>query len=341
LKLNLAQSNCRVITARLNSATSCSRRFFSRTDNRVARAARQLRLSGVFAAAITPTRPGTSEVEYTGLLDLLDFLAAGGVTGICLMGSTGEFVNHSFTDRQRAVYLGSKRTRVPLIVGVGNSTLGGCLHLAQEAVLAGADALLLMPPYFFPYQQREIEAFYREFARETAGVVPVMLYNIPQFTSGISIETVGRLLDSGLFAGIKDSSGDWPYFQELLALKRERDFVLFAGNDRLAAQAFTSGANGVLSGCACAIPELLVAICRAAAGSDPSRTAQLQAGLNEFIDRIERFPTPVGIKRAVAIRGQKSGDTSVPLAPETSQALEEFATWFKGWWTAVLATCGF
>jgi 4-hydroxy-tetrahydrodipicolinate synthase len=267
----------------------------------MARAARQLNLSGVFAAAVTPNRPGTLEVDYSGLLDLLDFLAAGGVTGVCLMGSTGEFANYSFEDRQRAVYLGSKRTRVPLIVGIGNTTLGGCLHLAQEAVFAGADALLLMPPYFFPYQQPEIEAFYREFAREAASVVPVMLYNIPQFSSGISIETARRLLDSGLFAGIKDSSGDWPYFEELLALKRERDFVLFAGNDRIVARAITAGANGVLSGCACAIPELLVGLARAAAAGDHVRSESLNARLTEFVDWIEKFPTPVGIKRAVAI----------------------------------------
>jgi dihydrodipicolinate synthase/N-acetylneuraminate lyase len=302
----------------------------------MARAARQLNLSGVFAAAVTPNRPGTLEVDYSGLLDLLDFLAAGGVTGVCLMGSTGEFANYSFEDRQRAVYLGSKRTRVPLIVGVGSTTLEGCLHLAQEAVFAGADALLLMPPYFFPYQQPEIEAFYREFAREAASVVPVMLYNIPQFSSGISIETAGRLLETGLFAGIKDSSGDWSYFEELLALKRQRDFVLFAGNDRIAGRAITAGANGVLSGCACAIPELLVGLARAAASGDHVRTETLNDRLTEFIDWIERFPTPVGIKRAVAIRKQKSGDISVPLAQETFEALELFSSWFKEWWPKII-----
>jgi 4-hydroxy-tetrahydrodipicolinate synthase len=302
----------------------------------MARAARQLNLSGVFAAAVTPNRPGTLEVDYSGLLDLLDFLAAGGVTGVCLMGSTGEFANYSFDDRQRAVYLGSKRTRVPLIVGIGNTTLAGCLHLAQEAVFAGADALLLMPPHFFPYQQPEIEAFYREFAREAASVVPVMLYNIPQFSSGISIETVRRLLDTGLFAGIKDSSGDWVYFEELLALKQERDFVLFAGNDRIAARAITAGANGVLSGCACAIPELLVLLARAAAAGDHARTETLNARLTEFIDWIEKFPTPVGIKRAVAIRKQKSGDIAVPLGKETSEALDAFGSWFKEWWPKII-----
>jgi 4-hydroxy-tetrahydrodipicolinate synthase len=305
----------------------------------MARAARQLNLSGVFAAAVTPNRPGTLEIDYSGLLDLLDFLAAGAVTGICLMGSTGEFVNHSFDERQRAVYLGSKRTRVPLIAGVGSSTLTGCLRLAQEAVFAGADALLLMPPYFFPYRQPEVEAFYLEFAREAASVVPVMLYNIPQFTSGISFETARRLLDTGLFAGIKDSSGNWPYFEELLALKRQRDFVLFAGNDRIAARALTSGADGVLSGCACAIPELLVALARAAATHDEPLAASLNTSLGEFIDWIEKFPTPVGIKRAVTVRGQKSGSISLPLAPETAGLLDEFAAWFENWWPQVLLAC--
>jgi dihydrodipicolinate synthase/N-acetylneuraminate lyase len=301
----------------------------------MARAARQLNLSGVFAAAVTPNRPGTLDADYPGLLDLLDFLAAGGVTGVCLMGSTGEFVNYGFDDRQRAVYLGSKRTRVPLIVGVGHTTLNGCLRLAEEAVFAGADALLLMPPYFFPYPQAEIEAFYREFAREAASVVPVMLYNIPGFTSGIDIETVRRLLDTGRFAGIKDSRGDWAYFEELLALKRERNFVLFVGNDRLAARAIAAGADGALSGCACAIPELLVALVNAAKAGDPERIESLNALLIEFIDRIERFPAPMGIKRAVAIRGQKSGDISVPLADETSQALSGFSAWFRDWWQEV------
>jgi 4-hydroxy-tetrahydrodipicolinate synthase len=299
---------------------------------KLGREARQIRLSGVFAAAVTPNRKGTLEADYSGLLDLLDFLAAGGVSGICLMGSTGEFANYSFQDRQRAIYLGAKRSRVPLIAGVGHSSLAGALQLADDAIAAGADALLLMPPYFFPYAQAEIEAFYRTFAREAGGVIPVMLYNIPQFTSGIGIETARRLLESGLFAGIKDSSGDWAYFEQLLEWKRDHPFVLFAGNDRIAARALAAGADGVLSGCACAIPELVVALCRSIAAGDAVRERRLNASLYEFIERIERFPVPVGIKRAVAVRGQKSGDPAIELAAETSQELDDFAAWFSGWW---------
>jgi dihydrodipicolinate synthase/N-acetylneuraminate lyase len=302
---------------------------------KLGRAARQIKLSGVFAAAVTPNRPGTLDADFTGLMDLLDFLADAKVDGICLLGSTGEFLNYSFGDRQRLIYLGAKRSRVPLIVGVGHSTLRGALQIAEEAISSGADALLLMPPYFFPYSQNEIEHFYREFARETGDAVPIMLYNIPQFTSQIEPGTVRLLLDTGFFAGIKDSSGDWNYFEQLLAMKNELPFALLAGHDRIALQALRAGADGVLSGCASAIPELLVAIYKTNSAGEHEKADRLNQTLTDFVDRIERFPAPVAIKRAVEIRGQKAGEPSVPLAPENDAALAEFAAWFKasypGW----------
>src|SRR5690348_15042433 len=133
----------------------------------MARAPRQLPLSGVFASAITPHRDNSQDPDFSGSLDLLDFLATAGVNAICLFGAAGEFLNYGFSERQRLVYLGVKRSRVPLLAGVSHSTLAGALQLAAEAVTSGADGLLLMPPYFFPYPQPEIEEFYMEFARET------------------------------------------------------------------------------------------------------------------------------------------------------------------------------
>ena len=286
------------------------------------RAARQIKLSGVFAAAVTPNRPGTLDADFTGLMDLLDFLADARVDGICILGSTGEFLNYSFSDRQRLVYLGAKRSRVPLLVGVGHSTLRGALQIAEEAISSGADGLLIMPPYFFPYGQAEIGQFFLEFARETGDAVPILLYNIPRYTSQIEPETVRRLLDTGLFAGIKDSSGDWGYFEQLLALKRDRAFALFAGHDRIALQALQAGADGVISGCASAIPEVLVTLYK-------TKSDEVNRRLLEFVDRIERFLAPIAIKRAVTVRGQKAGDPAVPLAPENAAALEEFAAWFQ------------
>ena len=297
------------------------------------RAARQLNLSGVIAAAVTPNRPGTPDIDYSALMDQLDFLAEAKVSGICLFGSTGEFLNYSFGDRQRAVYLGAKRSRVPLLVGVGHSTLSGSLQLGSEAIGAGADGLLLMPPFFFRYGQREVEEFCMVVAKETGDAVPIVLYNIPQFTSPIAIETARRLLDTGLFAGIKDSSGDADYMKALLEHKQGKAFHLFAGNDRIAASALRSGADGVVSGCAAAIPELLVEVVRAGGGNDTANR-----NLEEFIGWIERFPAPVGIKQAVQLRGRKSGDFAIPFNEERAAELGQFSEWFRAWWPGVKAS---
>lgn len=297
----------------------------------MARAPRQIRLAGVFAANITPRREGTLEADFSPALDLLDFAADAGIAGVCILGSTGEFLNFSFTDRQRLVYLGAKRSRVPLIAGVSHSSLDGAIQLADDAISSGADALLIMPPYFFRYEQAEIEAFLLEFAREAAGAIPILLYNIPQFTSGIDIETVERLAATGLFAGIKDSSGDWDYFQRLLTLRREGAFAVLAGNDRIAGRALATGADGVVSGCACAIPEVLVALGKAIAAGDERRAREIEGRLREFIDWIERFPAPVGIRRAVELRGKKTGSPLTPLSPARQAELEKFSVWFLEW----------
>src|SRR5437763_1767389 len=123
----------------------------------MARAPRQLELRGVFADAVTPHRAGSQDPDFSGSLELLDFLADAGVRGVLIGGPTGEFLNYGFFERQRLVYLGVKRSRVPLIAGVSHATLAGSLQLADEAITAGADGLLLMAPYFFRYSQTELE----------------------------------------------------------------------------------------------------------------------------------------------------------------------------------------
>jgi dihydrodipicolinate synthase/N-acetylneuraminate lyase len=285
----------------------------------MARTARQLRLSGIFAAAITPHRADFADPDYSGALDLLDFLAAAGVQGITLLDTPGEFLNYTFQERQRLVYLGVKRSRVPILAGVSHSTLVGALELAGEAIAAGADGLLIMPPYFFEYAQPEVEEFLMRFARETGDAVPILLHNDPRVSSPLEIETLRRLAGSGRFAGIKDAGGDWNYFESLLGLKKDHTLAVFAGDDRMAAQALKAGADGVISAAACAVPEWFTKL-------PPDA---LEPRLNELLDWFAKFPDPVALKRAVRIRGQKAGLPLNPLAPETARALEDFAQWFK------------
>ncbi len=299
----------------------------------MARVARQIRLSGIFPAAITPHHPKTREADYSGALELVDFLATAGADGICLFGSTGEFINYSFAERHRLLSLAVKRSRVPVIAGVSHSTLSGALQLADDAIQAGADALILMPPYFFRYEQAEVEQYFRSFARETSDAVPILLQNIPAFTTGIEIETARRLFETGRYAGIEDSSGDWSYMEQLLALKRELPFALFGGAELVAGRALDAGADGIISGCACAIPELVVALGRAITAEDANLAEALNGRLIEFATRAGQFPWPLAIRRAVELRGQKSGPPAVPLSPASQEAMEAFGAWFLAWRT--------
>ena len=106
------------------------------------------------------------------------------------------------------MHLGVKRSRVPVLAGISHSTLDGAVELASEAFGSGAAGLLLMPPYFFRYGQDDILEFYTRFREQVPKRLPVLLYNIPQFSNGIAIETAARLLQTGLYSGIKDSGGD-------------------------------------------------------------------------------------------------------------------------------------
>lgn len=265
------------------------------------------------------------------MLELVDFLSRSGTQGVCLLGSAGEFLNIRFSDRIRLVHLAVKRSRVPVIAGVSHSTLDGAVELASEAISSDAAGLLLMPPYFFRYEQDEVIEFYRQFAAQVGRRIPILLYNLPQFTTAIEIGTVRRLLDTGQFAGIKDSSGDPEYFRQLLELRSGMDFALFTGSDRGYSEVRRQGATGIMSSGAGVVPELFAALDRAIAENAQGKIDLLECKIREFADWIDRFPSPVAVKTAVALRKLKTGPLAVPLSKEKDAMLVEFQRWFPPW----------
>ena len=289
--------------------------------------------SRVFAATITPRRPGQIEADIGALFELLDFVAARGVSGIALYGSTGEFTHYTLDERARVASLCIKRSRVPVLVNVSHSTFEGTVFLAESAAGAGAAGMLVMPPHYFRYNQEDIEAFFLAVGGAASQWAPLYLYNIPVFASPMEARTSVRLLQTGMFAGIKDSGGDWAEFEMLTAARATHAFDLFTGNDRLFTRAKQAGASGIISGIACALPELLVAIDAA------SENGRLDARLQEFITRIEQLPAPVGIREAVGLRGIQPGPHAAPLGETGLKALFEFREWFKGWLPVVLREC--
>ncbi len=120
--------------------------------------------TGVYAALATPRQLNTSKGDAAALLDYLDAIVAGGVDGLVLFGSTGEFVHFDVEERMRILALAIKRSRVPMLVNVSHSTLAGALDLAEDAIANNAAGVLLMPPYFYRYSDDQIGEFYSRFA---------------------------------------------------------------------------------------------------------------------------------------------------------------------------------
>ena len=293
-------------------------------------------IHGVHAALVTPRRADANEIDFGAALELVDFVCRSGCDGIVLFGSTGEFVHSDIEERHKLMRLAIRRSRVPVMVNVSHSSLEGALALAREALSQGAAALLLMPPYFFPYGQPDIQEFYLRFARAAGSRIPILLYNIPAFTSPIHFDTVTHLLATGLYAGIKDSSGSLDDFRRMKALHAQSPFTLLIGADGIFTRARQEGADGIISGVASALPELLVALEKAISSGATQKRDKLDARLQEFIVWIARFPFPFAIKEAVNLRGLKTGPHALPLSAETERRLGEFREWFRGWLPEVL-----
>ena len=298
-----------------------------------------LPVSGVYAALATPRRADSTEADAAVLLDYLDTVVRSGVDGLVLFGSTGEFVHFDLAERMRVVTLAIRRSRVPVLVNISHSMLAGALDLAHQAVDAGAAGVLLMPPYFYRYSEPQLLEFYRRFVRVAKGGTPVYLYNLPQFTSALSRELATELLESGDFAGIKDSSGDLELFEALRALRARTSFTLLAGNESIYLQSRSAGADGIVSGVGAALPELIVAMDRAIRANNLEAARQFDDRLQEFVRWIDRFPASVAIKQAAVARGWKLNHFPFRFDDDTQADLAAFHNWLATWLPSVLAEC--
>jgi 4-hydroxy-tetrahydrodipicolinate synthase len=280
-------------------------------------------LQGVQAAAITPRGPG-GDVDFGAAFELIDHLCKGGVSGILLFGAAGEYPAFSPEERARLVYLAAKRSRAPVLAGVGAVTLGISLELAREAHDGGAAALVLPAPHFFRYDQDDLRAFFLQFAAEAGGDPPILIYR----TDALAVETVIELWETGHFAGTIDASVDVDAVAQLTAAGVP---VLF-GHDAVAAR---SGGRGMVSAVACVAPELMVALDRALRAGAEEDVRALDHSLQEFVRWSARFPEPVAVKLATGLRGLKTGPLAVPLSPQKQKDLDAFRDWLQQWLPAV------
>jgi 4-hydroxy-tetrahydrodipicolinate synthase len=181
-------------------------------------------------------------------------------------------------------------------------------------------------PYFFPYKQDDLEQFSRSVAAAVS--VPVMLYNLPQFTTGLKKETVRTLItDVPNIIGIKDSSGSLEILSHLT--EHKVDACRIVGDDAALAAALRADVcDGVVSGVACVAPELIRALF-------DNRSAGAEQALNELIAQLRHFPTPWGLKFIAQARSILKATFPVPLSPERKVQGERMEQWFSPWFEGV------
>jgi len=289
------------------------------------------RLSGAFAALITATDEHGSADLHT-LDRVVDFVMGHGVNGVVVGGGTAEYPH--FSVAQRASTIARVRQRLngsgTLVASIGTSSIHTTLELARLATQEGPDYLLISMPYFFQYGQDDLAAFCERVCESVS--VPCLLYNLPSFTAGVTVETASRLLDSiPNLVGMKDSSGDETNLAPLAVLRSRIPVSVLVGDDSLLLPALAAGWDGVISGIACFAPDLIVSIYRAYHCGRLEEAAAQQRVLDQLIEKLVRMPIPWGVRLGLEIRGLPNGPLHQPVAESRKPAIADFQAWVREW----------
>jgi 4-hydroxy-tetrahydrodipicolinate synthase len=235
------------------------------------------KLEGIVPPLVTPLLDNNT-LDVEGLERLVEHVIAGGVHGIFILGTTGEAQSLSYDLRVEMIRQtsGFLKNRIPLLVGITDTSIVDSLSLSQVAYEAGADAVVSAPPYYFATGQPELAEFYESLISKLE--LPLFLYNMPTHTKvSFSVETIKRLADNEKVIGFKDSSADGSYFQSVMYAMRDRkDFSIFVGPEEMTAEAVMMGASGGVNGGANLFPKLYVDLYNAAKDLDIDRVKLLQ-----------------------------------------------------------------
>lgn len=291
-----------------------------------------LPISGVVAALITPvTADGHADLDQFDRL--IDFIMDREVDGLCIGGGTSEYPHFSIDERKQLITRAADRIGSDdhLVSAVGASSFAQTEKLAEHAASVGSTTLLVPPPHFYPCDQQDLAAFYREVARISD--VPCLIYNLSAFTQPLERATIESLLTNvPNIAGIKDSSGKTSHLKALQRLRPEgHDFNLLCGSDEIFLPALGAGWDGSISGLASCCPELLTAIYRRYQTGNEPVARRAHELLHEFAEHVLTLPFPWGIRVAAEVRGIENGPLPLPLSPERETQIEELRDWLEGW----------
>lgn len=269
---------------------------------------------GSLVALVTPMREDGA-VDHEALAKVVDRTIEAGTAAIVSVGTTGESSTLTVAEHTDVI----RRTidvaagRVPVIAGTGANSTTEAIHLTAAAKAAGADAALLVTPY---YNKPPQEGLFRHFTAVAEAVdIPQILYNVPGRTACDMLpSTVARLAAVPNIIGLKEALGDLDRVRELVALELP-DFALYSGDDGTARASILAGFHGDISVTANVAPRAMARMCAAALAGDAELAAEIDADLAGLHRALFAEPNPIPVKWALAEMGLIPPGIRLPLVP--------------------------
>jgi dihydrodipicolinate synthase/N-acetylneuraminate lyase len=266
-------------------------------------------LRGIIVPMVTPLLDRDT-LDVAGLERLIEHIIAGGVHGLFILGTTGEAPSLSYRLRSELIQrvCALVKGRIPVLVGITDTSFVESINISHKAKDAGAQAIVLAPPYYFPAGQSELLEYLSHLTHELP--LPLFLYNMPSYTKLVfEPETIRAAAEYPGIVGIKDSSGNMVYFRQLQSLLKDHpDFSLLMGREELLAEAILLGGHGSVCGGANLIPELYVDLYNAACSKDLPKVEALHKKVMEFstaVYHVGRYESSLlkGLKCALSCVG--------------------------------------
>ena len=268
---------------------------------------------GVATALITPLTP--AGIDYAAFGRLIDWQIEQGVNALVIAGTTGEGSTLTDEEHREAIRFSVEKAagRVPIIAGTGSNDTDYAISLSRYACDVGADALLVVTPYYNKATQKGLVAMYTAIA--DAVDRPIILYNVPSRTGvGIEPATYLALADHPNIVGIKEANGNISKIVETAALVGDR-LDLYSGNDDQIVPILAMGGSGVISVLSNVLPARTVELCDRFFAGDVAGSARLQCQLLPLINALFCEVNPIPVKAAMAAMGWCENWLRLPLTP--------------------------
>ncbi len=293
-----------------------------------------LPLKGIIPPMITPLK-SNDELDRNGVEKLIEHILAGGVHGLFLLGTNGEGPSLSYRLRKEFLKLSCEiiRGRVPVLVGVTDSSFSGAMEMADYSKSVGVDSIVVAPPFYFPATETEMINYVEKLAAATP--LPFVLYNMPMHTKiNLTIPTIQRAKELGCI-GVKDSSGDMANLYMMIdAFKEDQNFAVFAGTELYLPDAVMGGAHGAVAGGANVFPELFVDLYNAALVRDHEKISRLRDQIiwlcnTMYIVSPSAARITISFKTALSLLGICSDEMALPLRKLEGADREKIAVYLE------------